>query len=156
VANLRGRGIGFLTVHGDRAILQAAAGEKGEMRILAVTLLTSIGPAELRELGFAGEVQDLVLARARGALEAGCDGVICSGLEAPALRSEFGARLLRVTPGIRPAGAGAGDQKRVVDVAQACAGGADYIVVGRPVRDAPDPHAAAEAIQRTIASIFPA
>jgi len=155
VASLRGRGVTFLTVHGDRAILQAAAGEKGELRILAVTLLTSIGPAELREMGCAGEVGELVLARARGALEAGCDGVVCSGLEAAALRREFGSRLLRVTPGIRPAGAAAGDQKRVVDVAQAFASGADYIVVGRPVRDAPEPRAAAEAIQRTIAAIFP-
>jgi orotidine-5'-phosphate decarboxylase len=156
VANLRGRGIAFATVHGDRAILQAAAKEKGDVKILAVTVLTSLGPADLKEMGYSGGVSELVLARARHALEAGCDGVIASGQEAPLLRAEFGARLLVVTPGIRPAdGASQDDQKRTVDVAQAFANGADYIVVGRPVRDAPDPRAAAQAIQTTIASIFP-
>lgn len=155
VANLRGRGVSFATVHGDRAILQAAAKEKGDIRILAVTVLTSFGPADLKEMGYAGDLQQLVLARARIALQAGCDGVIASGLEAPMLKAEFGERLLIVTPGIRPAAA-KDDQKRTVDVAQAFANGADYIVVGRPVRDAADPRAAALAIQQSIASIFPA
>lgn len=157
VANLRGRGVTFATVHGDRAILQAAAREKGELRILAVTVLTSLGAADLKEMGYAGDLQQLVRARARIALEAGCDGVIASGLEAPMLKAEFGERLLVVTPGIRPAAeASKDDQKRTVDVAQAFANGADYIVVGRPVRDAADPRTAAQAIQQTIASIFPA
>jgi orotidine-5'-phosphate decarboxylase len=157
VANLRGCGATFLTVHGDRAILEAAAKEKGAMQVLAVTVLTSLGPADLKAMGYAGDVQQLVLARARDALEAGCDGVIASGLEAPMLKAEFGDRLLVVTPGIRPAAArGADDQKRTVDVAQAFGNGADYIVVGRPVRDAPDPRAAARAIQDTIASLFSA
>jgi len=142
-------------VHGDRAILQAAAKEKGDLRILAVTVLTSFGPADLKEMGYAGDLQQLVLARARIALEAGCDGVIASGLEAPMLKAEFGNRLLVVTPGIRPAAA-KDDQQRTVDVAQAFANGADYIVVGRPVRDAADPRVAAQAIQQTIAGIFPA
>ena len=94
-------------------------------------------------------------ARPRHALETGCDGVISSGLEAPAIKAEFGQRLLVVAPGIRPAGKRpADDQKRTVDVAQAFANGADYIVVGRPVRDAADPRAAAEAIQATIGSVF--
>ncbi len=155
VANLRGRGVTFATVHGERAILQAAAKEKGDIRILAVTVLTSLGQADLKEMGYAGDMQQLVLARARIALEAGCDGVIASGLEAPLLKAEFGDRLLVVTPGIRPAAA-KDDQKRTVDVAQAFANGADYIVVGRPVRDAADPRAAAQAIQQTIASVFPA
>jgi orotidine-5'-phosphate decarboxylase len=157
VANLRGRGVTFATVHGDRAILQAAANEKGDIRILAVTVLTSLGPADLKAMGYAGDLQQLVCVRARIALEAGCDGVIASGLEAPMLKAEFGDRLLVVTPGIRPvATASRDDQKRTVDVAQAFANGADYIVVGRPVRDAADPRAAAQAIQQTIASIFPA
>ncbi len=157
VANLRGRGATFVTVHGDRAILQAAAKEKGDLRILAVTVLTSFGPADLKEMGYAGDLRQLVLARARIALESGCDGVIASGLEAPMLKAEFGDRLLVVTPGIRPAAGGKkDDQQRTVDVAQAFANGADYIVVGRPVRDAPDPRVAAQAIQQTIASIFPA
>lgn len=156
-ANLRGCGASFLTVHGDRAILEAAAKEKGGMKVLAVTVLTSLGPADLKAMGYAGEVSDLVLQRARYALEAGCDGVIASGLEAPMLKAEFGARLLVVTPGIRPVAArGTDDQKRTVDVAQAFANGADYIVVGRPIRDAAEPRAAAQAIQSTIASIFPA
>ncbi|OGA71191.1 MAG: orotidine 5'-phosphate decarboxylase [Betaproteobacteria bacterium RIFCSPLOWO2_12_FULL_68_20] len=156
VANLRGRGIAFATVHGDRSIMEAAAQEKGEMKILAVTVLTSFDRADLEEMGYAGDVGQLVLARARGALESGCDGVIASGLEAAKLKAEFGARLLVVTPGIRPAGGSrpADDQKRTVDVAQAFASGADYIVVGRPIREAADPRAAAEAIQATIASIF--
>ncbi len=153
-ANLRGRGVGFLTVHGDRAIMEAAAQEKGEVKILAVTVLTSMGPADLAGMGYGGSMEQLVLARARGAAESGCDGVIASGLEAPAIKANFGAKLLVVTPGIRPSGGDAADQKRVVDVAQAFRNGADYIVVGRPIRDAKEPAAAAEAIQATVASIF--
>jgi orotidine-5'-phosphate decarboxylase len=156
VANLRGRGVTFLTVHAERPVMRAAATEKGEMKILAVTVLTSTGPAELAAMGWRGSMDELVLARARSALEAGCDGVISSGLEARKLKQAFGARLLVVTPGIRPAGGDTADQKRVVDVAQAFAAGADYIVVGRPVRDAADPRAAAEVIQNTIAGIFSA
>jgi len=163
VANLRGRGVTFATVHGDRSIMQAAANAKGDVRILAVTVLTSMGRADLEEMGYAGAVEDLVLARAKSALESGCDGVIASGLEASMLKAELGDRLLVVTPGIRPAAEGrpspqgsADDQKRTLDVAQAFANGADYIVVGRPIRDADDPRAAAQAIQRTIAGIFPA
>jgi len=155
VANLRGRGATFLTVHADRGVMGAAVKEKGEMKILAVTVLTSVGPADLAETGYAGKLEDLVLARARAAAETGCDGVISSGLEVSAIKANFGARLLAVTPGIRPAGGDAADQKRVVDVAQAFRNGADYIVVGRPIRDAKDPAAAAEAIQATIAGIFP-
>jgi len=154
VANLRGRGVGFLTVHGDRAIMEAAAKEKGDVKILAVTVLTSMGQADLKSMGYGGSMDELVLARARGAADSGCDGVIASGLEAPGIRQAFGDRLLVVTPGIRPAGGDAGDQKRVVDVAQAFRNGADYIVVGRPIRDAKDPAAAAESIQKTIASVF--
>jgi orotidine-5'-phosphate decarboxylase len=154
VANLRASGASFLTVHAERSILEAAAREKGDVRILAVTVLTSFDQRSLAEMGYAGSVADLVLQRARAALESGCDGVIASGLEAPRLKAEFGERLLVVTPGVRPAGSGAQDQKRVVDVAQAFANGADYIVVGRPIRDAADPRAAAEAIQSTIASAF--
>ena len=156
VANLRSRGATFLTVHGHRSVMQAAASEKGTMKILAVTVLTSFDQADLDEMGATKTLEQLVLARARGAVEAGCDGVIASGHEAAKLKGEFGKRLLVVTPGIRPAGADVGDQKRTVDVAQAFAAGADYIVVGRPIRAAPDPRAAAMAIQQTIATIFPA
>jgi orotidine-5'-phosphate decarboxylase len=152
VANVRDSGATFLTVHAERSILEAAAKEKGSLKILAVTVLTSFDQRSIAEMGYAGSVQDLVLARARAALECGCDGVIASGLEAPRLKAEFGAKLLVVTPGVRPAGAATQDQKRVVDVARAFANGADYIVVGRPIRDAADPRAAAEAIQASIAS----
>jgi orotidine-5'-phosphate decarboxylase len=155
VANLRSRGASFLTVHGHRSVMEAAAKEKGAMKILAVTVLTSFDQRDLEEMGATKSVEQLVLARARGAVETGCDGVIASGLEAAKLKAEFGKRLLVVTPGIRPVGADAGDQKRTVDVAQAFANGADYIVVGRPVRDAADPRAAAAAIQATIAKTFP-
>lgn len=152
VANLRSSGATFVTVHAERSILQAAANEKGDLKVLAVTVLTSFDQRSIAEMGYAGSVEDLVLQRARAALESGCDGVIASGLEAPRLKAEFGSKLLVVTPGVRPAGAGTQDQKRVVDVAQAFANGADYIVVGRPIRDAADPRAAAEAIQATIAT----
>jgi len=154
-ANLRGSGATFLTVHGHRSVMEAAAREKGAMKVLAVTVLTSFDQRDLDEMGASRSVAELVLARARGAEECGCDGVIASGLEAPKLKAEFKDRLLVVTPGIRPVGnQSSDDQKRTVDVAQAFANGADYIVVGRPIRDAADPRAAAEGIQRTIASRF--
>ena len=154
VANLRRHGATFLTVHGHRSVMQAAAREKGAMKLLAVTVLTSFDPRDLAEMGSTMSVGELVLARARGAAECGCDGVICSGLEAQALKREFGDRLLLVTPGIRTAAGAADDQKRTVDVARAFANGADYIVIGRPIREAADPRAAAQSIQATIASIF--
>ena len=150
VRGLRNRGVTFATVHGNQAILEAAGKDKGDVKILAVTVLTSLDRGDLDDLGFQCDVERLVLSRARRALEAGCDGVVSSGLEAAALRRELGTRLLVVTPGIRPVD----DQKRTVDVAQAFSNGADYIVVGRPVRQAGDPRAAAAAIQRTIASVF--
>jgi orotidine-5'-phosphate decarboxylase len=157
VANLKGRGITFATVHGNQAMMKAAAAEKGEVKVLAVTVLTSLDRGDLDDLGFSCDVERLVLSRARRAMEAGCDGVISSGLEAPRIKAEFKDRLLVVTPGIRPVeNKPADDQKRTVDVAQAFANGADYIVVGRPIRQAADPRAAAQAIQDTIATIFPA
>ena len=154
VANLRGRGVSFLTVHADRGVMAAAVKEKGDIGILAVTVLTSTSQVDLAGQGYVGTLEDLVLARAGAAAELGCDGVICSGLEVSAIKAKLGAKLLAVTPGIRPAGGEMGDQKRTVDVAQAFRNGADYIVVGRPIRDAQDPAKAAEAIQATVAAIF--
>jgi orotidine-5'-phosphate decarboxylase len=155
VRGLRNRGVTFVTVHGNQAMLEAAGRDKGELKILAVTVLTSLDRGDLDDLGFDCDVERLVLSRARRALQAGCDGVISSGLEAPALKRELGSRLLVVTPGIRPVdNRPVDDQKRTVDVAQAFANGADYIVVGRPIRQANDPRAAAGAIQKTIAGIF--
>lgn len=155
VRSLARHGADFATVHGNQAIMEAAGREKGTTKILAVTALTSLDRGDLDDLGFRCDVEALVLSRARRALEAGCDGVVSSGLEAPALKRELGARLLVVTPGIRPVeNRRVDDQKRTVDVAQAFRNGADYIVVGRPIRNAADPRAAALAIQATIAEIF--
>ena len=153
VRQLKDRGASFVTVHGNQSIMEAAAENKGAtLRVLAVTVLTSLDRGDLDDLGFDCDVEALVLSRARRALEAGCDGVIASGRELPALRAEIAPKLLVVTPGIRPVdNKPEGDQKRVVTVETAFRGGADYIVVGRPIRDAADPRAAAEAIQATIA-----
>jgi orotidine-5'-phosphate decarboxylase len=156
VRRLRNRGVTFATVHGNQSIMEAAAEVKGDVKILAVTVLTSLDRGDLEDLGFSCDVEQLVLSRARRALEAGCDGVVSSGLEAKLLRQHLDQRLLVVTPGIRPVeNRPVDDQKRVVSVEEAFANGADYIVVGRPIRDAADPQAAAEAIQATIARMFP-
>jgi len=157
VRRLGGRGVTCCTVHGNDGMLQAACEAKQEVKILAVTVLTSLDRGDLDSLGFQCDPRQLVLSRARRALEIGCDGVVSSGLEAPEIRSEIGSKLLVVTPGIRPVeNRPADDQKRTVDVEQAFRGGADYIVVGRPIRNAADPRAAAEAIQETISRLFPA
>ncbi|MRR49506.1 MAG: orotidine-5'-phosphate decarboxylase [Rhodocyclaceae bacterium] len=156
VRALAGSGATFATIHGNQAIMEAAVKDKGDqLKILAVTVLTSLDRGDLDDLGFACDVDKLVLSRARRALETGVDGIVSSGLEAPMIRRELGERLLVVTPGIRPVeNKPADDQKRTVDVAQAFRNGADYIVVGRPIRQAPDPVAAALAVQRTIADVF--
>lgn len=155
VSRLASRGVTFTTVHGNQGIMEAAADAKGDLKILAVTALTSLDRGDLDDLGFKCDVGELVLSRARRALEAGCDGVVASGLELGALRRALGKRLLVVTPGIRPVeNRPEDDQKRVVTVEQAFTDGADYIVVGRPIRNATDPRAAAEAIQKSIAEIF--
>ena len=156
VRQLKDRGASFLTVHGDRSIMEAAAENKGDdLKVLVVTVLTSFDRSDLGDLGLDCDVGELVLSRARLAFETGCDGVISSGLEAPKLREHVDPRLLVVTPGIRPVGnESTGDQKRVVSVEQAFRNGADYIVVGRPIRDAENPRAAAESIQATIAAEF--
>jgi orotidine-5'-phosphate decarboxylase len=148
-------GATFLTVHGDRSVAEAAAQAKGEqLKILAVTVLTSVAPADLAEMGIALSVEELVLKRAGLAVAAGCDGVIASGLEAAPLRAALPAQALIVTPGIRPADGERGDQRRVVTPTLAFRSGADHIVVGRPIRDAADPYRAAAAIQEEIAGVF--
>ena len=154
VRQVRDRGATFLTVHGDRAIMEAAAAEKGEtLRILAVTVLTSLDQSDLEEMGIRDDVRSVVLNRARLAVASGCDGVIASGHEADALRSALGPEPLIVTPGIRPADSqGRDDQKRIVTPMTAIQRGADYLVIGRPIRAAVSPRAAAEAIQAEIAA----
>jgi orotidine-5'-phosphate decarboxylase len=156
VEQLRKRRVSFATVHGNDPMLEAAASAKGHIKILAVTVLTSLDRADLDDLGFQCSPEDLVLSRARRALKLGCDGVISSGLEAARLRKELGGGFLVVSPGIRPVdNRPSDDQKRTVDVEEAFLRGADYIVVGRPIRQAPDPRAKAEEIQGKIAGLFP-
>lgn len=148
-------GVDFATVHGNDAIMEAAAAAKGNLKVLAVTVLTSLDQGDMKDLGFDCDVPQLVLSRARRALALGCDGVISSGLEVPALRREVDDKLLVVSPGIRPAeNRPSDDQKRVVTVEQAFRNGADYIVVGRPIRDAADPRAAALLVQEQIRAVF--
>jgi orotidine-5'-phosphate decarboxylase len=152
--------VSMLTVHaaGGGKMLRAAteaAALNPALKILGVTVLTSMDRSDLVDLGFpaAVDVRALVLSRARRALAAGCDGVVASGLEALELRNALGARLLIVVPGIRPFD-NIDDQKRTVDVEQAFRNGADYIVVGRPILKAPSPTAAAVEVQERIAAIF--
>jgi len=157
VRQLRGRGASFATVHGNDAILAAAVEARGSdpLRILAVTVLTSLDQHDIDSLGFHTDVPALVLSRAKRAIELGCDGVISSGLEAVPLRAAHGTGFLIVVPGIRPViNKRDDDQKRTVDVEQAFLNGADYIVVGRPIKNATDKRAAAEGIQATIAQLF--
>ena len=152
---LASSGATFATIHGNQSIMEAAVKDKGALKVLAVTALTSLDRGDLDDLGFACDVEQLVLSRARRALEAGVDGIVSSGLEAPMIRRELGERLMVVTPGIRPVeNKPVDDQKRTVDVAQAFRNGADYIVIGRPIRNAADPRAATLAIQQTIAETF--
>ena len=151
VKRLNGRGVTFTTVHGNQGIMEAAVEAARDVKILAVTVLTSLDRGDLDVLGFQCDVEQLVISRARRALAAGCAGVVSSGIEAEAIRRELGERLLVVTPGLRPVeNRPEDDQKRVLTVERAFAAGADYIVVGRPIRDAKDPRAAAEAIQASI------
>lgn len=159
VRQLAKRPATFATVHGNDAILEAACAEKGRLAILAVTVLTSLDQADMRALGFAADIRQVVLERARRALALGCDGIVSSGLEVGGIREALGSKLVVVVPGIRPglnlaAGAAGDDQKRTVDVEDAFAAGADYVVIGRPIRGAADPRAAAEAVQARIARLF--
>ena len=151
--------VNFCTVHGNDGMLRAAAEAKGDMQILAVTALTSLDQGDLDDLGFQCDARTLVLSRARRALQVGCDGVVSSGLEVAALRESVDHALITVCPGIRPIlndeAPVLDDQQRVATPGRAIATGADYLVVGRPIRDAADPRAAAEAIQEQIAAVLP-
>ena len=153
VAQLSGKGVTFATIHGNDSIMQAAAANKGDVQILAVTVLTSLDRGDLDDLGFDCDVDELVLSRAKRAVEIGCDGVVASGHEALAMRQKLGNSFLVVTPGIRPVD-NDDDQKRVVTAAEAFTNGADYIVVGRPIRDAASPKQAAQNLQAEISAVF--
>jgi orotidine-5'-phosphate decarboxylase len=153
VRQLKDRGVTFCTVHGNDSILKAAVEEKHDVKILAVTMLTSLDQHDIDDLGFKVDVKSVVLSRAKRALQIGCDGVISSGLEASSLRENFGDQFIIVTPGIR-AVKNTDDQKRTVDVEEAFKNGADYIVVGRPIKNAVDKRAAAQGIQKRITALF--
>jgi orotidine-5'-phosphate decarboxylase len=154
VRQLREHKATFATVHGNDRILEAAVENKNDVKILAVTVLTSLDQADIQDMGFQCLVEDLVLARAKRALKIGCDGVISSGLEAPLLRRDLGERFVVVVPGIRPV-ENQDDQKRVVDVGTAFKNGADYVVIGRPIRLAADPLAAVEKMQQETIRALP-
>jgi orotidine-5'-phosphate decarboxylase len=153
VSQCNDRGVSFITVHGNDPIIRAALEAKGDMAVLAVTVLTSFGEEDMREMGMSRSVADLVYFRAKRALELGCDGVVSSGLEAGRLRASLGNRLLIVTPGIRPGvniSDNSDDQKRIVTARQAIAEGADYVVVGRPISKAVDPLVVITSLQEGI------
>ncbi|MGH9486327.1 MAG: orotidine-5'-phosphate decarboxylase [Terriglobales bacterium] len=162
VAKVVGSGAYFATVHAQEEMIRAAlegrdraGSSRADLKILAVTVLTSLDQGDLEAMGFQVNVDELVLSRARRMLAIGCDGVISSGREAAKLRSTLGENFLVVVPGIRPV-ENTDDQKRTVDLEQAFEAGADYIVVGRPIRNAPNRVAAAADLQARIARRFPA
>ncbi|HLS05758.1 MAG TPA: orotidine-5'-phosphate decarboxylase [Wenzhouxiangella sp.] len=152
-AQLARRGVDFLTVHGNDGMIAEAVANSDETGILAVTALTSLDENDMADLGFDCDIEALVLSRARRALALGCAGVVSSGLEVAALRQEVDNRLIAVCPGIRPV-ANQDEQKRTLSAADALSAGADYLVVGRPIRDADDPAAAAAGLQKEISRYF--
>jgi orotidine-5'-phosphate decarboxylase len=155
VEQVNSRGVSLATIHGNDAIIRAAMEVRGDLQLLAVTVLTSFGEEDLRAMGMTQSIEDLVLFRARRALDLGCDGVVSSGLEAERLRNDLGDKLLIVTPGIRPGANvrdGSDDQKRIMTAGRAIAGGASHVVVGRPITKADNPVAVIESMQADIQS----
>ena len=154
VQQVNDRGVSLATIHGNDPIIRAAVAARGDMKLLAVTVLTSFGEEDMRAMGMTQSVADLVFYRAKRALELGCDGVVSSGLEAEKMRSELGEELLIVTPGIRPGANvsdGGDDQKRIVTAGMAIKNGASHVVVGRPITKADDPISVIEQMQQEIA-----
>lgn len=151
-------GVEFLTVHANRKALTAAVKGRGDspLKLLAVTVLTNFDSHDLRDMGIQLSVQELVTARALLAAEVGCDGVVASGEEPGVLRPKVGPRFVIVTPGVRPAGKDVDDHARATTPTQTIAAGADYLVVGRPIRSASDPAAAAAAILAEMQAAFDA
>ncbi|HNK13082.1 MAG: orotidine-5'-phosphate decarboxylase [Nitrospira sp.] len=155
-ARVAAMGATFLTVHANRKALLAAVQGRGQsnLKLLAVTVLTNFDGADLQDMGIQRSVRDLVTARALLAAEVGCDGVVASGEEPEAIRAKVGPDLIIVTPGIRPTGTGTDDHARATTPTQTIAAGADYLVVGRPIRDAQDPALAAAAILAEMQAAF--
>lgn len=157
-AKVAAMGVDFLTIHANRKALAAAVqGREGsDLKLLAVTVLTNFDSHDLRDMGIQRSVQDLVTARALLASEVGCDGVVASGEEPAAIRQKVGPRFLIVTPGVRPAGKGVDDHARATTPTQTIAAGADYLVIGRPIRDAVDPVATVTEIVSEMQAAFDA
>ena len=162
VSRVAGLGVRFLTVHcgeSEAMLKGAVAGSDGKVGILGVTVLTSVGRGDLKEAGFlpeyAEDVRQLVMKRAVMARKCGCEGVVCSGHEAAVIKEAAGDGLFAVTPGIRPAweSTRSDDQKRIMTPARAISAGADYLVIGRPIRDAQDPRRAAEKVAEEIEAL---
>ena len=157
VESILAMGVDWLTLHAYPKAMRSAVAvrdraSQGRTRLLGVTVLTSMDDADLAAAGYGARVEDLVLARAKDAVAAGMDGIVCSAAEAARLRAEVGRDLVLVTPGVRPKGAEAGDQKRIMTPADAIRAGADLLVVGRPILAAADRRAAARAIVDEIAA----
>jgi orotidine-5'-phosphate decarboxylase len=157
-ARVASMGVDFLTIHANRKALTAAVqGREGSaLKLLAVTVLTNFDGNDLRDMGIQRTVQDLVTARTLLASEVGCDGVVASGEEAAALRQKVGPRFTLVTPGVRPAGKGVDDHARATTPTQTISAGADYLVIGRPIRDAADPAATVADIVAEMQTAFDA
>jgi orotidine-5'-phosphate decarboxylase len=153
VQQVKDRGVSLTTIHGNDAIIKAAVSDRGNVKVLAVTVLTSFDESDMRQMGLTGSVEDLVLIRAKKAIELGCDGVVSSALEAKPLREGLGSNFLVVTPGIRPASSipGEDDQKRIATARNAIINGADHVVVGRPIRTAAEPISVIKQLQDEIA-----
>lgn len=147
-AQVAQKGVQLLTVHGSKAVMRAAVEGRGSsaLKLLGVTVLTSFDESDLADMGYPCKVEDLVALRVNNARDAGIDGVVCSPLEAARVRSVLGPQAVIVTPGVRSAGAGKGDQKRVATPAEAMASGATYLVIGRQITRAADPRAEARRI----------
>lgn len=153
IQQVKNRGVSLTTIHGNDAIIRAAVADKGSLKVLAVTVLTSFDISDMQQMGMTGSVEGLVLIRAKKALSLGCDGVVSSALEAKPLRDSLGGDFFIVTPGIRPESAtpGQDDQKRIASARQAMINGADHVVIGRPIRTAPDPIGVIKQLQDEIA-----
>lgn len=153
IQQVKDKGVSFATIHGNDAIIRAAVSDKGNVKILAVTVLTSFDESDMRQLGMTGSVEDLVLLRARKAYELGCDGVVASALEAKPIRDGLDSNFLVITPGIRPESSvqGEDDQKRIATARNAIISGVDHVVIGRPIRNASDPISTIKKLQEEIA-----
>lgn len=154
VKQVAASGVRFLTVHGSRAVMQAAVEGRGAsgLQLLAVTVLTSFDQSDLADLGYPCAVFDLVALRVRKARESGIDGIVCSPLEVASVRTIAGPKAILVTPGVRSQGAGSGDQKRVATPGEAIRAGADYLVMGRQITRAKDPAAEVDRVMGEIAA----